>query len=315
MTTETSLYPSPEIRVAVYGTGHWADLIHLPSLASMKEVRLVGVMGRDSAKVAALAEKYAITAFRNFEEMLDAVDAVAFAAPPDVQLPLAIRAARNGKHLILEKPIALTFPDARQLSHVISESGVVSIVFLARLFVDQVRAAIERAVAAEIRKATVIFRCGSLLPGSPYASSAWRQSDYGVLWDVGPHALSVILSVMGPVQSASGTMIREGCFRCELIHIDNRSSEMILDMKDETIAGVEDRYIFTGDDVTITLDDVQYDRRETYKKYVISLLDGVKKKKSPYQPTLNIALDIVSILCAVQLSVESGGSFVDIITH
>ena len=37
---------------------------------------------------------------------LDAVDGVAFAVPPDVQAPIAVAAARAGKHLMLEKPLA-----------------------------------------------------------------------------------------------------------------------------------------------------------------------------------------------------------------
>ena len=68
------------------------------------------------------------------------MDAVAFAVPPHMQAPLAIRAAEAGKHLLLEKPIALSADDADKLAAAVEEAGVASVVFFTWRFNTEIRA-------------------------------------------------------------------------------------------------------------------------------------------------------------------------------
>ena len=71
---------------------------------------------------------------------LDAVDGVAFAVPPDVQAPIAVAAARAGKHLLLEKPLATSDAGADELAEAVAGSGVASVVFFTLRFRAEVRA-------------------------------------------------------------------------------------------------------------------------------------------------------------------------------
>src|SRR5580693_10720268 len=87
------------MRFGLVGTGYWAKITHAPAIASTPGAELVAVWGRDEAAAAALAAEYGATAHADFGAFLDRVDAVAFAVPPDVQAPLALQAARMGKHL------------------------------------------------------------------------------------------------------------------------------------------------------------------------------------------------------------------------
>ena len=69
---------------------------------------LAGVWGRRFERAQQVAGQMDVTAYDDVGALLDDVDAVAFAVPPDVQATLATRAARAGKHLLLDKPIATT---------------------------------------------------------------------------------------------------------------------------------------------------------------------------------------------------------------
>src|SRR4051812_25524121 len=94
------------MRFGLLGTGPWAHLAHAPGLAGHDGVDLVGVWGRDAAKAADLAGRYGAKAYPGVDALLADVDAIAVALPPDVQAPIALRAARAGKHLLLDKPVA-----------------------------------------------------------------------------------------------------------------------------------------------------------------------------------------------------------------
>jgi len=90
---------------------------------------------------ASLAADFGATAYRDVDAFIDAVDAVAFAVPPHVQAPLAVRAAQAGKHLLLEKPIALSANDADKLVAAVEEAQVASIVFFTWRFNTEIAAA------------------------------------------------------------------------------------------------------------------------------------------------------------------------------
>src|ERR1700755_2505642 len=90
------------------GTGHWARVAHARALASAPGIKFAAVWGRHIEAAARLAAAPGMTADVDFDAFLPDVEAVAFSVPPDVQSGLAVRAAQAGKHMLLEKPIALT---------------------------------------------------------------------------------------------------------------------------------------------------------------------------------------------------------------
>src|SRR5579859_5508330 len=117
------------MRFGLAGTGHWARITHAPALASTDGIDFTAVWGRNAGAAAELADSYRATAYGSAAGFLANVDAVAFAVPPGVQAPMAIRAARAGKHLLLEKPIALSAADADALAESVELAGVASVVF------------------------------------------------------------------------------------------------------------------------------------------------------------------------------------------
>ncbi|MEU0803590.1 Gfo/Idh/MocA family oxidoreductase [Streptomyces sp. NPDC005970] len=187
------------MRFGLLGTGHWAAETQGAALAAHPEAELAGVWGRDPAKARALAERYGTRAYDRADELIADVDAVAVALPPDIQSDLALRAARAGCHLLLDKPLAFTTEEADRVVRAVEERELASVVFFTRRFAPPVEEFLTGAAAAggwDGGRATAfaaIFR-----PGNPYGDSPWRK-ERGGLWDVGPHALSVLLPVLGPV--------------------------------------------------------------------------------------------------------------------
>jgi predicted dehydrogenase len=189
------------MRFGLLGTGYWAAETHAAALVAAPGTTLDGVWGRDPAKAARLAERYGTRAYEDVDELLAAVDAVAVALPPDVQAPLAARAARAGRHLFLDKPLALTVEAADEVVEAVDATGVGSVVFFTSRFTPGAVEFLRGAVATggwDGGRATLL---GSVA-GGPYGSSPWRQ-EHGGLWDVGPHALSLLVPVLGPVTGVS----------------------------------------------------------------------------------------------------------------
>jgi predicted dehydrogenase len=201
------------MRVGLVGNGHWAKVTHAAGLSSEPSVELSGIWGRDRAKTAALATELGCTGYDDVDQMFAEVDAVAFSVPPQVQSELAVRAAMAGKHLLLEKPIAVSVAEADRLAEAVAEAGVASVVFFTRRFDTGPRQWLEELGERSDWDGAVGLWLGSAFaPGSPF-DTPWRR-EKGGLWDVGPHALSLLIGALGPISDITA---RPG--RRDLVHL------------------------------------------------------------------------------------------------
>jgi predicted dehydrogenase len=187
------------MRFAVVGTGYWARQTHAAALAAHPDADLVAVWGRSLARATELAEAVGARPYQNVDEMFADVDAVAFAVPPDIQADLAVRAATAGCHLLMDKPVAFTSKDADRIVEAVDHAGVRSLVFFTSRFT-----ASQADWLTEVQRQPA-WNCGYVRmyasifePGNPFGQSEWRRSR-GALWDIGPHALSILLPALGPV--------------------------------------------------------------------------------------------------------------------
>ena len=189
-----------QMKFGLVGTGHWAQVAHAPALASAEGIEFAAVWGRNHEAASALAASHGVTARRDLEEFLAAVDGVAFSVPPDVQAEIAVRAARAGKHLLLEKPIATSLAAADTLVQAVAAAGVASVVFFTARFHAEVRAWLAQ-VGREGPWAggSAVWLGTAWLDSSPF-NTPWRR-DKGALWDLAPHAISLLWATLGPVTS------------------------------------------------------------------------------------------------------------------
>jgi predicted dehydrogenase len=191
--------PERPLRFGLAGTGYWASVAHAPALASAPGVTLAAVWGRDPQKARALAGQHQAVAHADFDAFLADVDAVAFSIPPDVQGELATRAARAGRHLLLEKPVAISAEAADALALAAGNAGVASVVFFTARFQPDIRAWLAQVGQARWNGGQAVW-LGSAATGSSPFNTPWRRQKGG-LWDLGPHALSVLSAALGPVTS------------------------------------------------------------------------------------------------------------------
>ena len=185
------------MRFAVLGTGHWARTVHAATIAAHPTAELAGIWGRDAGKAAAVGAEFDVPGTGDLAALLEQVDAVAVAVPPDVQVPLAEQAAAAGRHVLLEKPIGLTTAGADRVVTAVRSAGVASVVFFTFRF--QAATTTWLSQASRTRLAGGAASWLSALAGSPF-DSAWRR-EHGALWDIGPHALSLLVPALGPVVS------------------------------------------------------------------------------------------------------------------
>jgi predicted dehydrogenase len=198
------------MRVGLLGTGPWAEIAYGPALRDHPGVELTGVWGRRPEAAAAVAETFGGRSYTDVAGLIDDSEAIAIALPPAVQAPLAARAARAGRHLLLDKPLAVDVADARAVVAAAAESGVASVVFFTTRFTAGPREWIGEQAGRGGWFTGHADWLGSLDGGgNPFANSPWRR-EKGSLWDVGPHALSVLLPVLGDVERVAAAAAGPG---------------------------------------------------------------------------------------------------------
>ncbi|MEU8659077.1 Gfo/Idh/MocA family protein [Actinoplanes philippinensis] len=232
------------MRFGLFGTGPWAHLAHAPGLAGHSGVEFAGVWGRDPQKAADLAGRYGVTAYTDADALIADVDAVAIALPPDVQAPIALRAARAGRHLLLDKPIALRTEDAEALAA--AAGDVASVVFFTRRFTPELDGFLTEAAATGGWAEARIDHLGSIfVPDNPFGASPWRR-ERGGLWDVGPHALAAVLPVLGPVAEVTAVAGPRDLTFVLLKHVGGAVSRLTLAV-DAPPAAAREEAVFAGD--------------------------------------------------------------------
>jgi predicted dehydrogenase len=220
------------VRIGLLGTGTWAERVHAPVLAEHPGLDFTGVWGRRAEAAEALGTAHGVPGYADLDRLLAEVDAVSIALPPSVQAGLAVRAAEAGCHLLLDKPVAFTVPDARAVAEAVREHEVASVVFFTVRFGGEQIPWIERQAELGGWFTGRSDWLGSVFaPGStsPYAASPWRR-EKGSLWDVGPHALSVLLPVLGDATEVTAVAGPLDTVHLVLRHAGGASSTLALSL-------------------------------------------------------------------------------------
>ncbi|MEV4163956.1 Gfo/Idh/MocA family protein [Nonomuraea dietziae] len=181
------------VAVGLIGAGPWAEMAHAPMLAKGPHTRLAGVWARRPEAAARLGAPV----HERIEELFDAVEAVAFCVPPAVQAELAVQAAKAGKALLLEKPLAADLDGARRLADAVADTGVASQMLLTLRYAPQTKDFLARCAQIEAFGGHAANISGALTSGGPFATP-WRL-ERGALLDVGPHVIDLLDAALGRV--------------------------------------------------------------------------------------------------------------------
>ena len=215
------------MRFGLIGTGFWAEIVHAPGIAGHPRAQLVGIWGRDHGKASRLAAGFGAESFADVDEMIAAVDAVAFAVPPDLQAELAVRAGEAGRSLLLEKPLALSVEAAER---VVAAARAPTVVFFTRRFDPGTRAWFAQQVDPHAwNGGSMLYLASIFEPGNPFGQSEWRR-ERGALWDLGPHALALLIPTLGPVELVEAVRGRGDEVHLALRHATGAASSVTLSL-------------------------------------------------------------------------------------
>ena len=189
--------PAP-VRVGLVGAGPWAGMVHAPVFAAGPETTLAAIWARRPEAAQELASKHDAKPVATLAELFEECEAVAFCVPPAVQAQLASQAARAGKALILEKPIAGDLHSAERLTDVVDEAGVPSLIVLSWRYSHKVRSFLQDAGSFDAIGGRGTFIGGGFLDG-PFRTP-WRLEN-GPLLDLGPHVIDLLDASLGTVVS------------------------------------------------------------------------------------------------------------------
>ena len=111
------------LKVGVFGVGHLGKF-HLNNWRDIKDVELVGFYDPNDSSAQEVSDKFQLARFVEAGTLMDTVDAVDIVAPTNFHFDLCKLAIRKGKHVFVEKPLANTMDEARELVKLVKESNI-----------------------------------------------------------------------------------------------------------------------------------------------------------------------------------------------
>ncbi len=142
------------MRVGIAGTGTMGE-VHAAAWRST-DAELIGCTSARLDQAEALARRYQMRVFSDYAELLNAVEIVDICTPTPLHKPMVLQAAKAGKHVICEKPVALTPQDARTMILACKEAGVRFFVGMVVRFFPQYRLAKELVANGQIGNLAVL---------------------------------------------------------------------------------------------------------------------------------------------------------------
>jgi UDP-N-acetyl-2-amino-2-deoxyglucuronate dehydrogenase len=194
------------IRIALAGCGR-ISRNHFDAIAKIDGLELAAVCDIVPERATEAGKKFSVPAFESFDEMLASVqcDAVALCTPSGLHPEQGILAARAGKHVICEKPMAISLQDADALVRECDAAGVqLFVVKQNRLnpAIQLLRRAIDRGRFGRIYLANTTVRWTR--PQEYYDQAPWRGTwalDGGAIMNQASHYVDLIQWLVGPVES------------------------------------------------------------------------------------------------------------------
>ena len=185
--------------VGMIGAGGSATTIHLPGYAVNPDVEIVGITSLDREASKNHAVKYGIRhVFDSVDDLLSepSIEAVSISTPPSTHEPLATQAVKAGKHVLIEKPVAISIESLDRIRDLaIGSARVVELVHNER-FMDFSNKAKDLIKSGRLGKIQAVHQfIGTTGPEAWAPNSAWFRSRSasggGVLMDLAVHKIDL----------------------------------------------------------------------------------------------------------------------------
>lgn len=197
------------VKFGILGCGMIAS-IHADAIKNIEGATLVGVADNNLEFAQKFATKHSVLAFDSYEQMLGSdIDVVCVCTPSCFHAQNAIDALDNGKHVVVEKPMALSVADADRVDEASKRNGkLVTVISQLRFSKDVIRLKeyVESGAFGKISLCTLTMKY--YRSKEYFASSNWKGTlkfdGGGALMNQGIHGVDLMQYVMGGVKSVSG---------------------------------------------------------------------------------------------------------------
>lgn len=214
------------VRIGVIGTGATSQLMHLPILSERPDVDLAAVSDLDDLKARDVARRFGVARVLDDDALVadEGIEGVVICAPSFLHEGFASDCLRAGKHVLVERPLALSADGARWVMKAAAEAGRGVLLGMAHRYQPDVRA-FRAAVAGGVLGRASSARVTWLNRAVRRPRGGWRrralESGGGALMDLGVPALDLALWVMGypEVERVSATTLGEDADVEEEAHV------------------------------------------------------------------------------------------------
>jgi predicted dehydrogenase len=202
-----------ELRWGVLSTASIAREKVIPGIQHADRCRVVAIASRDASRAADVARELAIpTAHASYEALLGDpdVDAVYIPLPNHLHAEWAIAAARAGKHVLCEKPLALTSGDAERMVEVAEQEGVLLMEALMYRLHPSWVAVRELVASGRIGKLTAVQSWFSYFNDDPANIRNIATAGGGALYDIGCYCVNLSRMLFGGEPTrVEGSILRD----------------------------------------------------------------------------------------------------------
>ena len=198
------------VRFGIVGCGVVANY-HLAAIRTFKNAKIQAVCGKNPVRLHTFCDNNEVNAAESYESILTDkdVDCVCLCTPSGFHAEEALQAIAAGKHVIIEKPVCITVPDAdRVMAAAMATDKTVSVISQNRFMdgVQEVKRAINRNLFGKIVSASLTMRY--YRAQDYYDSGAWRGTKNmdggGILMNQGIHGIDLFAYLVGPVKEVQG---------------------------------------------------------------------------------------------------------------
>lgn len=184
------------MRIGIVGAGAVVRRGHLPSLMADSSLEIVSIADQNELLARDVAEEFSIPKYyKSYDDLLkdDSLDIIDICTPSQSHLEVIEAAARRHKHVLVEKPMAISLKDAIEIVKIVKSSGIkLSVVQNYRYFPSVLKAK-NRIDQGYLGKIVSMRGLGSTHFPSSWTRNLWLYHEGGAFFDFGPHVIDLIL--------------------------------------------------------------------------------------------------------------------------
>ena len=198
---------STPLKAALIGSGMIAGT-HITAMRN-NGIDVIGIYSLDTASADRLAEENHIRRYESIEELLsDEADLAAVCTPSGTHADLAVTVMEHGKHVVVEKPIALTAADCRRIIQAEQKTGMLCTP-ISQLRFSDIYCAVKSAVDNEAFGRILLASLSMKYYRSPeYFAGSWhgtkKMDGGGALMNQGIHGIDLLCGLLGVPKQISG---------------------------------------------------------------------------------------------------------------